>query len=159
MACNTALPSPGGLRHTWQPVMGITSKYIITRCVSQLYNVTIMTNKDITLTHVMTSRYIMPWLLATETSPDPLRTETRNLIVVGDYRKLSKVLSCLRITERLQCYYDYCPGAGFMTEWRRLDPGHSGQEEPFIMSFRWVTYFICEFVQSILFVSQCPQQK
>ena len=60
-----------------------------------------MTNKDISLTHVMTSRDIISWLMSTETSPDPLRTKNQKLIVVtSNYHKLSKVLSCLRIAEK-----------------------------------------------------------
>ena len=126
-------------------IMGITSKYIITRCVSQLYNVTVMTNKDIALTHVMTSRDIISWLMSTETSPDPLRTKNKKLIVVtSNYHKLSKVLSCLWIAEKAAVLL-WLLSRRWIYDWvKETDPGR-GQEEPFIMSFSWVTYFICEF--------------
>ena len=118
-----------------------------------------MTNKDITLTHVMTSRDIMSWLSYVRHLQWPTRN-CETLIDVSNYHKLSKVLSCLRIAEKLQCFIvimiivqDLWQSEG---DWTR-DPADRTSHLLWVL-VEWHILF-ANFVQSILFVSQCPQRK
>ena len=101
------------------------------------YNIKIDTCHDFTWHNVMTC--------VNQDISLPTKNWIQKLIVNGNYHKLSKVLSCLRIAEKAAVLL-WLLSRRWIYDWvkERLDPGR-GQEEPFIMSFSWVTYFICEF--------------